>query len=76
MATKSTLHALMSQTADGMFKAEYPGELNPQGADAREFPDSHLGTSAREVKLWVEQMAKGLGYEGVVWERGADERGS
>src|SRR5579864_5509754 len=58
----SILHATMSKTADGMFKAEYPGELNPEASDARELPDSHLGTSEREVRLWVEQMAKSLGY--------------
>ena len=36
--------------------------------DAREIPDRHVGTSAQEVKLWVEQMAVGLGYERVIWD--------
>jgi len=51
-----------------MFKAEYTGEINPENPDAREIPDSHLGTNAKEVKVWVEQMAKGMGYAQVIWD--------
>jgi hypothetical protein len=68
VSSEAVLHATMTRTSDGMFKAEYPGELNPRNADARELPDSHLGTSEREVRVWVEQMAAGLGYVQVVWE--------
>jgi hypothetical protein len=31
-------------------------------------PDMHLGTEEREVKFWVEEMAKGMGYVRVEWE--------
>ena len=64
----SKLRAVIRQMPDGMFKAEYTGEINPENPDAREIPDSHLGTSETEVKAWVEQMAKGMGYTHVVWE--------
>lgn len=59
------LRVHVSQTADGMFKAEYAGEVNPTDTDAREIPDVHLGTSEREVRLWVETMAKAMGYRRV-----------
>lgn len=64
----STLHARLIRTQDGMVRAEYPGEFNSQPADASEFPDLHLGTDEHEVRTWVEQMAKDLGYASVVWE--------
>ena len=64
----SILHARMTTSSDGMYKAEYTGELNPQNPDEREFPDSHLGTTESEVRMWVEEMAKGLGYARVVWD--------
>jgi hypothetical protein len=66
--TDLRLRARSRQIPDGMFKAEYTGEINPANPDEREIPDSHLGTSAREVEAWVEQMAKGMGYAEVVWE--------
>jgi hypothetical protein len=67
VATDRVLRAHVSQTADGMFKAEYPGEGNPTNPDERAFPDAHLGTSEKEVRVWVEQMAKGMGYVRVEW---------
>jgi hypothetical protein len=62
------LHASLREVEPGVFRAEYHGELNPESPDAREFPDTHLDTSADGVKVWVEQMARSLGYERVVWE--------
>ena len=62
------LHAVLRQTPDGLFKAEYAGEINPMNPDERDIPDCHLGTDAAEVKAWVEQMANGMGYQRVVWE--------
>jgi hypothetical protein len=50
-----------------LFRAEY-GEINPEPSDARDIPDYHVGTSAKDVKIWVEQMAEGLGYDRVVWD--------
>jgi hypothetical protein len=51
-----------------LFRAEYSGEINPEPTDARNLPDYHVGASAQEVKIWVEQMARGLGYDRVVWD--------
>jgi hypothetical protein len=61
-------HARMRQVEDELFRAEYSGEINPAPTDARDIPDYHVGTSAQDVKIWVEQMAEGLGYERVVWD--------
>jgi hypothetical protein len=61
-------HASLREVDAGLFQAEYSGEINPENPDAREIPDVHLGTSAAEVKVWVEQMAKDLGYTHVVWD--------
>lgn len=61
-------HARLRQLEEGLFRAEYSGEINPDNPDRREIPDYHLGTSLGDVKTWVEQMALGLGYERVVWD--------
>lgn len=61
-------HASLREVETGVFRAEYSGEINPENPDEREIPDYHVGTSAAEVKIWVEQMATGLGYERVVWD--------
>lgn len=61
-------HARLRKVEDGLYRAEYSGEINPEEPDAREIPDYHLGTSADDVKVWVEQMAVGLGYRRVVWD--------
>jgi len=61
-------HASLREVEPGLFRAEYVGELNPENPDQRALPDFHLGTSARDVKVWVEQMARGLGYDRVVWD--------
>jgi hypothetical protein len=61
-------HASLREVEHGLYLAEYSGEINPENPDAREIPDRHVGTSVQEVKLWVEQMAVGLGYERVIWD--------
>ena len=61
-------HASLREAAGGLYRAEYSGEINPEHPDAREIPDYHVGTSAAEVKIWVEQMALGLGYARVIWD--------
>lgn len=60
--------ARLRQVEDSVFRAEYSGEINPESPDAREIPDHHVGTSAEGVKMWVEQMAKNLGYDRVIWD--------
>ncbi len=67
--TRGELHAALRKMPDGTYRAEFPGEFNPDHPDEREFPDFHLSTSMQSVKLWVEQMALGLGYSRVVWDR-------
>jgi hypothetical protein len=61
-------HASLRRVEDGLFRAEYSGEINPDHSDARQIPDVHLGSSATDVKVWVEQMAKDLGYTRVIWD--------
>lgn len=62
------LHAKIREMEEGVFRAEYRGEMNPEHPDEREFPDYHVGTSVADVKIWVEQMARTLGYSHVVWD--------
>jgi hypothetical protein len=62
------LHARLRQVEGELFRAEYSGEINPDPSDARDIPDYHVGTTADGVKIWVEQMAEGLGYDRVVWD--------
>jgi hypothetical protein len=50
---------------DRRFPRRNRGELNPENPDARELPDHHVGTSAADVKIWVEQMARSMGYRRV-----------
>ena len=63
-----TMHAVLREVEPGLFRAEYSGEINPDRPDEREIPDFHIGTDADGVKNWVEEMAAGLGYDGVVWD--------
>lgn len=66
--TLGELHARLRKVEEGLYRAEYSGEINPENPDAREIPDYHVGTSPEEVKIWVEQMATNLGYDRVVWD--------
>ena len=65
---RGVFHARMRQVEDHLFRAEYSGEINPEPTDARDIPDYHVGASAKDVKIWVEQMARGLGYDRVEWD--------
>jgi hypothetical protein len=69
-SAKGRFHARLRHVS-GLYRAEYSGEINPDRPDSREILDYHVGTSAQDVKLWVEQMARGLGYSEVVWEEQA-----
>jgi hypothetical protein len=64
---RGALRATLSKVGD-VFRAEYLGELNPDRPDERALTDSHIGTNEADVRTWVEQMARGMGYSGVVWE--------
>ena len=61
-------HASIRRIESGLFRAEYRAEMNPEQPDERAIPDYHVGTSLADVKIWVEQMARGLGYQQVVWD--------
>ena len=65
---RGDFHAILRRVEDGVFRAEYSGEIDPENLDEREILDYHLGTSVSDVKVWVEQMAQGLGYQRVVWD--------
>lgn len=67
-ATRGTFHARIQRVEEGLYRAEYSGEINPENTDERDIPDYHLGTSMTDVKVWVEQMARGLGYREVIWD--------
>jgi hypothetical protein len=67
-APRGDFHAGLREVEPGLFRAEYSGEINPENPDEREIPDYHVGTSAADVKTWVEEMALGLGYQRVIWE--------
>lgn len=66
--SRGDFHASLREVEPGIFRAEYSGEINPDHPDEREIPDYHVGTSAAEVKTWVEQMALRLGYNRIVWD--------
>jgi hypothetical protein len=65
-ATHGPLRATLAKVGD-VWRADYLAELNPEHPDARALPDSHIGTTEAEVRWWVEQMARGMGYAGVEW---------
>jgi len=67
-ASRGDLHARLLKVEGGLYRAEYSGEINPAHRDERDIPDYHVGTSVNDVKVWVEQMAPGLGYDRVIWD--------
>ena len=66
-STKGTLQAVLEEVEPGLFRAQYPGEMNAENATSETLPDAHIGTDAGGVKTWVEQMAGQLGYDRVEW---------
>jgi hypothetical protein len=64
---RGEFHARIRHVERGVFRAEYSGEVNPENPDERELLDFHIGTSEEDVRVWVEEMAKGLGYTKVIW---------
>jgi hypothetical protein len=65
---RGKFHARLVEIEPSLYRAEYAGEINPKDPDEREIPDYHIGTSPTDVKVWVEEMARGLGYTQVIWE--------
>ncbi len=63
-----TLHAVLMEVEPGLYRADYPGEMNQDEAGIEAFPDRHIGTNAEGVKHWVEDMAIQLGYDRVEWD--------
>ncbi len=72
-ARHGSMHAVLHEVETGLYRAQYSGEINPENADEREIPDSHIGTDPNAVKHWVEAMAISLGYENVVWDEQVQE---
>jgi hypothetical protein len=70
---RGIFHARLRPVESNLFRAEYSGEMNPENPDEREAIDFHVGTDAAGVRMWVEEMAKGLGYTEVLWEQGDTE---
>jgi hypothetical protein len=63
--SRGVFHARLRQVEGELFRAEYSGEINSDPSDTRGIPDYHVGTSVTDVKIRVEQMAVGLGYDWV-----------
>jgi hypothetical protein len=61
------LHAILREVEAGLFRAEYPGEMNADDSGVEAYPDSHIGTDRDGVRMWVEQMAANMGYDRVIW---------
>jgi hypothetical protein len=82
-AKHEAFHAVLEQVEPSLFRATYRGDFNPemQGSDLELngphiLPDMHIGTSAADVKSWVEALAASQGYAKVVWDElppGKDE---
>jgi hypothetical protein len=63
-----TLYARMDEVEPGLFRADYPGEMNGQNEPTGgQLPDRHIATSKEDVRVWVEEMATSLGYDRVEW---------
>jgi hypothetical protein len=69
LSPKGPLRARLRHVA-GVYRAEYSGEINPSDPDEREIPDYHIGSDPDEVRNWVEEMARGMGYSEVRWTEG------
>jgi hypothetical protein len=74
-------HAVLEQVEPGLFRATYRGDFNPetQASDVELngphiLPDMHIGTSAADVKVWVENLAASQGYAEVIWEEPSPEK--
>lgn len=69
---RGDLHASIREVEPGLFRAEYPGEANPQpnqeNPPERQIPDYHLADSIEAVKFWVESMARQMNYARVIWD--------
>jgi hypothetical protein len=47
---RGEFHARMKEVDEGLYCAEYSGEINPENSNQQDIPDYHLGTSIAEVK--------------------------
>lgn len=63
-----TLHARLLEVEPGLFQAEYVEDDRERQMPTLSLPDSHIGTDREGVRTWVEQMARNMGYDAVVWE--------
>jgi hypothetical protein len=70
--TRGDFHARIIKVEPGLYRAEYPGEMNPEpngeNPEERVIPDYHLADSVEAAKYFVESLAKGMNYARVVWD--------
>ena len=57
---KGVLHAILREMEPGVFRAEYPGEMNQDEATVEAFPNSPCRHRCMGVRQWVETMATSL----------------
>lgn len=67
--SRGDFHARLERVQNNLYRAVFAGELNPDNpAPGQAWADAHLGDTPEGVKAWVENMARELGYNRVVWE--------
>ncbi len=71
---KGAFHARMELAEPGLYRAMYRGVANSDNPEAPKsdgphiLPDTHIATDPAGLKQWVEELARGLGYDRVSWE--------
>jgi len=67
--SRGEFHARLEKVEKNLYRAVFAGEMNPKDpAEGQAWPDAHLGDTPEGVKLWVENLAREMGYSRVVWE--------
>ena len=61
---RGELHAVLRRMEDGIYRAEYTGELNPEDPDERAFPDSHVSTAWKVSNCGSSRWLRGWATRG------------
>ena len=74
-ARSREFHARMEQPEPGLFRATYRADINPDDGSAKILsegphilPDTHIGTDEASVRSFVETLARGRGFDRVIWD--------